>query len=122
MHKLKIVDEEKVIKYMKLILVSYIHHVRDEVKNENRDYIELGIDNSIQIYIDIFEDVIRCMLFNEKTILPENVYKNISNYITKSIEEGDKEFIENHRNEIYRKCIRIMDMLVKGAYPNKFNN
>lgn len=49
-------------KISKLIIISYTHHVREEVARGNMAYKTLGIDKNIRLYRGLFEAVIFSLL------------------------------------------------------------
>lgn len=81
------------------LVVTYTHHVRDEVAKGNRAYIECGLDGDIVLYNDLFKVVMAKLLgvrYEPINKYPRLVVNRLTKVVKASIvDPNEKEMFAN---------------------------
>lgn len=59
-------SDEAIKRMSKELVLSYVYHVRDRVKEGNLEYINSGLDEDVNVYAKIFKTVLRRVLIGSK--------------------------------------------------------
>lgn len=113
----------KIRNAVKDIVGAYVHHIRDAVKNNDADYIKIGLDADIEIYEDVFNKIMSVWLKGRKHKLPQRVVDETIKAMEKCVEENNHSyFVMRFPDVIFRTSKAVLNETKEGVlkeYENR---
>lgn len=108
------VVNDKIRDLCKEVIVSYVHKVKDEVRKGNIDYLELGIDTSIQKYKSVFLEVLKEELCVEEGYnVPNGIKEDLKKVIRVEVNKFKYRTLRGYKSVICVTCEYIFEKVVK---------
>lgn len=114
----------KVRKIAREIVVAYAHHVKDRVRMNDTDYVQLGLDEDFEVYASLFKVVISEVL--NVTITVDVVYSKaliseLKEVLLSSILlRGYKKVLENDAYAfcVYEVCLHVLKKVKEEEFSD----
>jgi hypothetical protein len=114
----------KVRKIARDIVVAFAHHIKDRIKLNDKDYVQLGIDEDFEVYASLFKVVISKVL--DLPIKVDMIYSNTvvtecTDAITSSITlRGYTKLLEKEyiAQSVYDVCLHVLKKVKEEEFAD----
>lgn len=109
----------KIRSAVKDVVGVYVHHIKDKVEQNDKDYINLGLDADIEIYEEVFNKIMGVWLKGRKNKLPQKVVDETIEAMERCVEDRRHSyFINKFPDVVYRTSKAVLKETKEGVIGN----